>query len=64
MTYQALHKNEFARIAGVTPRTFRTWINNPNVLEKLKETGYFKRQKILTPRQVQILCTHLVVVSE
>ena len=63
MNQPALHKNELARKAGVTPRTFRKWLKNPLVIEKLKATGYYERQKILTPKQVHILCIHFIIID-
>ena len=38
---------------------FKRWLNNPQLSAKLSATGYFVGQRILTPRQVQIILEHL-----
>ncbi len=63
MEYKFMHKNEFALLLGVSPRTLSSWLNN-RYFEKLEGTGYVKNQKLLTPKQVKILREILVITEE
>ena len=53
---KAMHKNELARFAGVTIDTFKKYVNA--VLSNPAFADYDKHQKILTPKQVAVLCEH------
>lgn len=37
----------------------KKWMKNDQLLTKLTEAGYHSGQKLLTPRQVEIIVTHL-----
>lgn len=50
----ALHKNEIARLCGVSTRTIRIWLN-VRYYDELVKLGYTKRQKVLLPQQVTFL---------
>lgn len=58
-----MHKKELAELVGVSLRTFRYWLNEKYFVE-LKEIGYMKTQKILTPKQVSFLFKKLVITPE
>lgn len=60
MHYTAMKKNDLAKKIGVSTRTLRQWINE-RYYNDLKPTGYNKKQKVLTPKQVKILHDILVV---
>ncbi|NJK98342.1 MAG: DUF4248 domain-containing protein [Bacteroidales bacterium] len=49
-----LHKNELARLCGVTTRTISVWLNI-RYYEDLKKLGYTKSQKVLLPQQVTFI---------
>lgn len=48
---------------GNTPQSasaqLKKWMKNDQLLTKLIEAGYRSGQKLLTPRQVEIIVTHL-----
>lgn len=50
----ALHKNEIARLCGVSTRTITVWLN-VRYYDELVKLGYTKRQKVLLPQQVTFL---------
>lgn len=50
----ALHKNEIARLCGVSTRTIGIWLN-VRYYDDLVKLGYTKRQKVLLPQQVTFL---------
>jgi DNA-binding transcriptional MerR regulator len=51
-----MSKAELAAEFGVHIDTLMRWIkNNEKLLSQLKKTGYFSRQRIFTPKQVQLI---------
>ena len=51
---KALCKYEVAEMLGVSPTTLRTWLNTLYYNE-LENLGYYRRQKKLTPKQLNFL---------
>lgn len=56
----ALHKNELARLLGITTRTMAIWLNDRYYSELVK-LGYQKNQKVLLPSQVRFITGKLDV---
>ena len=54
MFYQVLSKKEIANMLGISSGTLRIWLNE-RYYEELQEIGYSKRQKLLTPKQLNYL---------
>lgn len=50
-------KSELAALYGISPKTLRGWMKK--IRKQLHETGYIKKQSILTPKQVKIIFEHL-----
>lgn len=50
----ALSKAELAQLYKVSSSTFSKWLNE-GLTEELAATGYTKDQKILSPRQIEIV---------
>ncbi len=60
MSYRAMYKYELAKCAGVSPSTFRKWLNHLYI-EELTPLGYSKTDSLLSPRVVKFLCDKLVI---
>ena len=58
---RAMTKSELAKAAGVSGRTFRRWLAEPYMREKLAPFGLLKQQHILPPEVVKIICEHYVI---
>jgi transcriptional regulator with XRE-family HTH domain len=55
---QVLTKKELCEALGVSPSTLRRWLNEEYYGE-LSESGYQKKDRILKPKVMKWLCTHL-----
>jgi len=43
-------------------RRMMSWINRCTpLMEELRKTGYSDRAKVLTPKQVELICEYLIV---
>ena len=58
---RTMTKSELAKAAGVSGRTFRRWLAEPYMREKLVPFGLLKQQHILPPEVVKIICEHYVI---
>jgi hypothetical protein len=52
-------KADMAGFYGVSVTTFLEWINVDAIMSRLLQTGYQRTQKVLKPKQVQIIVEHL-----
>lgn len=59
---KALHKYELAQYAGVTIDTMKKYIKA--MLKHEAFSDYNIRSKILTPKQVAVLCDHYGIIIE
>ncbi len=57
--YHYMSKKEYANRLDISVRTLRYWLNG-RYYEEMKEIGYTKLQKKLTPKQVTYLDKKLV----
>ena len=55
---KSVYKYEIANVLGVTTNTLRTYLNNDVLQKKLAEFNYNKRQQIITPAQLKVICDH------
>ena len=51
---KSITKSGLAQLMGISNSTLQNYLNNL-WYEKLKETGYYKRQKILSSRQLNLI---------
>jgi hypothetical protein len=51
---KTLYKNELAQKMGISEGTLQHYVNHL-WYEKLKEAGYYKRQKLMTKKQCAII---------
>ena len=58
---RAMTKSELAQAAGVSRRTLIRWLNSPTMKEKLKPFTVNKKQILLPPGAVEIICKHYVI---
>lgn len=58
MTKSATLK-ELADVAGVSRKTMSRWMKP--IVPRLKEIGFKKNMKVLTPSMVEIICNHLAL---
>ncbi|MGD9930044.1 MAG: hypothetical protein AB7U05_08490 [Mangrovibacterium sp.] len=63
MKYRAMHKKELAKLAEMSPSSFRSWLN-VRLIDELKKMDYEPRQKYLTPKQVHFLCNRLAIIID
>ncbi len=54
MNYKAMYKSELAEAAGVTPETFRRWLQTDK--EMLRDMRVSPRQRLLPPQVVAYIC--------
>lgn len=59
---KALLKNELANMCGVSPSTFRRYLNA--VKDRPEMRGYSPTQKMLSPIQVKFLCEYYGIIVE
>lgn len=59
MTYKAMYKNELADAAGVSSRTFYSWLK-PHAAT-LQRMGVNPKTKILNPAAVRYICETFVI---
>ncbi|HOG36776.1 MAG TPA: hypothetical protein PK984_04465 [Paludibacteraceae bacterium] len=60
--YKAMYKNELARAAGVSMKTFRKWLFENHA--ELVKFGYKKTDSMLSPGSVKFLCEKYVIILE
>ena len=58
---KAMSKSELARAAGVSHDTMMRWLNSPVMWEKLAPFKLTKKQILLPPGAVEIICKHYVI---
>ena len=58
MSYKAMYKNELARAAGVSSRTFARWLHHPSIRQRLEKYHISPRQQMLPPNVVRLICEH------
>ena len=58
---KAMYKSELAKAAGVSDRTFNRWLHSPVIRKKLAALHLSKRQQLLPPKAVEIICKHYVI---
>jgi hypothetical protein len=58
------HKSELVKMYKISRFTFGNYINKGELFQKLSQTGYFKKNRILTPLQVSLIIEHLGDPSE
>ena len=54
-------KSELAKAAGVSRRTLYAWLQTPYMQKRLEQFRLRKRQHILPPEAVKIICEHYVI---
>lgn len=57
--YKAITKKQFAKAAEISMRTLLSWLNQFD--KELQQVHQKKRDKILNPAAVKILCEHFCV---
>jgi len=58
---RAMTKSQLARKAGVSIRTLRRWLSDPNIQRLLKPMQLKKQQQLLPPSAVQIITEHYAI---
>ena len=56
-----ISKSELAKAAGVSRRTLYAWLQTPYMKQRLAAFNLRKRQHILPPEAVKIICEHYVI---
>lgn len=64
MNYKSMYKNELARAAGVSSRTFERWLQMPYVQQTLQAQHIAHRQQLLPPNAVRFLCEHFDITTD
>lgn len=62
MKYRAMTKSQLAALAGVSTRTFATWLRPHRT--RLRTLGVCDTAKVLTPAAVRYLCEIFVINTE
>ena len=58
---KAMTKSQLAKAAGVSRQTLQSWLKDPYIQERLAPMNLKKRQHILPPSAVQIICEHYAI---
>jgi len=58
---RTMTKSDLAQAAGVSHDTLMRWINTPVMREKLAPYNLTKKQILLPPGAVEIICKHYVI---
>ena len=58
---RAMTKSQLAKAAGVSIRTLRRWLEEPEIQRKLAKYALHPCQKLLPPGAVQIIADHYVI---
>lgn len=58
---RAMTKSQLAKKAGVSRWTFGRWLADPYMLEQLAPFKLTKKQQLLPPGAVEIICKHYAI---
>jgi len=58
---KAMSKKQLAKAAGVSSRTLRRWLADPDIRTRLEPLHLKKQQVKLPPKAVQIISEHYVI---
>ena len=58
---KSMYKSELARAAGVSPATFRRWLHQPDIAQRLRKLDVKPSDKILKPPAVEAIAEHFCI---
>ena len=58
---KAMYKSELAKAAGVSERSFRRWLKDPEIMTQLEPFKLKKQQRQLPPKAVKIITDYYAI---